>query len=295
MRRPGLISRGGLIVSAPYQRKETIGNATLYLGDCREILRTLPAASVNCCVTSPPYYWQRDYGVDGQMGHEASPDDFVAGLIGVFREVRRVLRDDGVLWLNLGDSYYSGNGQPCGSDPRSPSRNWMREKVRPLDVAGLGFPKKSLLGLPWMVAKALQSDGWTIRSDVIWCRETAFAEPSVKDRPHRQHEYVFLASKSRRYWFDRSALSEESVWHIPHERGVRGHSAAFPLELARRCILSGCPAGGAVLDPFGGSGTVGVVAQMESRASVLSELSPAYFDIACRRIEDALRQERLFA
>ncbi|MGN2244917.1 DNA-methyltransferase [Frateuria sp. GZRR33] len=276
-------------------RIETIGNATLYLGDCREILPTLPSGSVNCCVTSPPYYWQRDYGVDEQMGQEDTPDAFVAALVGVMREVRRLLTDDGVLWLNLGDSYYSGNGQPCGSDPKSPSRNWMREKVRPLDVAGLGFPKKSLLGLPWMVAKALQADGWTIRADVIWCRDTAFAEPSVKDRPHRQHEYLFLASKSRRYWFDRSALEEESVWHIPHERGVRGHSAAFPQEIARRCILSSCPDGGMVLDPFGGSGTSGVVAEKLGRSSILCELSQAYLDIARRRIEDAQRQGRLIA
>ena len=276
-------------------RIETIGSATLYLGDCREILPTLADGSVNCCVTSPPYFWQRDYGMDGQMGQEPTPDDFVAELVSVFRQVWRTLRDDGVVWLNLGDSYYSGNGQPCGNDPRSPSRDWMRKKVRPLDVAGLGFPKKSLLGLPWMVAKALQSDGWTVRADVIWCRETAFAEPSVKDRPHRQHEYVFLLSKSKRYWFNRGALPEESVWHIPHERGVRGHSAAFPMELARRCILSACPAGGLVLDPFAGSGTTGVVAQIEGRNSALCEMSETYFDIACRRIDDAQRQGRLIA
>lgn len=276
-------------------RVETIGSATLYLGDCREILPTLPDESVNCCVTSPPYFWQRDYGVDGQMGQEPTPDDFVAELVDVFKQVWRILRDDGVVWLNLGDSYYSGNGQPTGNDPRSPSRDWMRQKVRPLDVPGLGYPKKSLLGLPWMVAKALQADGWTVRADVVWCRQTAFAEPSVKDRPHRQHEYIFLLSKSRRYWFDLSALPEQSVWHISHARGVKGHSAAFPTELARRCILSGCPVGGTVLDPFAGSGTVGAVAQVEGRDAVLCEMAEPYFDIACRRIDDAQRQSRMFA
>lgn len=260
----------------------------IHIGDCMQSLQKMPDQSIHCCVTSPPYYWQRDYGVDGQLGQEATPDEFVAALVAVFREVRRVLRDDGTLWLNLGDSYYSGNGQPKGSDPRSPSRNWMREKVRPLDVAGLGFPKKSLLGLPWMVAKGLQSDGWTVRADVIWCRETAFAEPSVKGRPHRQHEYIFLMSKSRRYWFDRSALPEQSVWHVPHERGFRGHSAAFPPELARRCILAGCPVGGTVLDPFGGSGTTAGVALAHGRRAVLCELNPEYSELMSARVESVL-------
>lgn len=259
----------------------------ILVGDCIDMMRTLPDQSFNACITSPPYFWQRDYGVAGQMGQEETPEKFVEALVSVFSEVRRVLRDDGVVWLNLGDSYYSGNGQPTGSDPRSPSRDWMRKKVRPLDVPGLGFPKKSLLGLPWMVAKGLQADGWTVRADVIWCRETALAEPSVKDRPHRQHEYVFLLSKARRYWFDRSKLPEQSVWHIPHERGVRGHSAAFPRELVRRCLVSGCPAGGAVIDPFGGSGTVSVVAMQHGRRSTICELNPEYAALARARIEAA--------
>ncbi|WP_312831932.1 DNA-methyltransferase [Pseudomonas lactis] len=259
----------------------------ILIGDCIESMRTLPDSSVQMCVTSPPYFWQRDYGVVGQMGQEETPEKFVSALVSVFAEVRRLLKDDGVIWLNLGDSYYSGNGQPTGSDPRSPSRDWMRTKVRPLDVPGLGYPKKSLLGIPWMVAKALQADGWTVRADVIWCRDTAFSEPSVKDRPYRQHEYLFLISKSRRYWFDRSALPEESVWHIPHERGVKGHSAAFPKELARRCILSGCPEGGVVLDPFGGAGTTAVVAMQEGRKSILCELNPEYAAMAERRIAAA--------
>lgn len=260
----------------------------IHIGDCLETLRAMTDQSVHCCVTSPPYFWQRDYGVDGQMGQEPTPDDFVTALVAVFSEVKRVLNNDGTLWLNLGDSYYSGNGQPTGSDPRSPSRDWMRKKVRPLDVPGLGLPKKSLIGLPWMVAKGLQADGWTVRSDVIWCRETAFAEPSVKDRPHRQHEYIFLLSKSRRYWFDRSALPEQSVWHIPHERGAKGHSAAFPSELARRCILAGCPDGGTVLDPFGGSGTTAGVAMAHGRNAVLCELNPEYAELVPGRIASIL-------
>lgn len=255
-------------------------------GDALSMLGTLPDASVNCCVTSPPYFWLRDYGVEGQIGHEATIDDFVSVLAGVFDEVRRVLRDDGVLWLNLGDSYYSGNGQPHGSDPRSASRNFSRTKLRPLDVSGWDIPKKSLCGVPWRVALELQRRQWTLRSDVIWCRPTALAEPSVKDRPARQHEYLFLLSKSKRYWFDRSALNEESVWHIAHQRGLDGHSAAFPVELAKQCILSGSPAGGVVLDPFGGAGTTALAAQQLGRNAILIELNPAYVEIARNRLSN---------
>lgn len=255
-------------------------------GDCREILRTISDDTFHCCVTSPPYFWLRDYGVEGQIGHEATVTDFVNVIADVFDEVKRVLRPDGVLWLNLGDSYYSGNGQPKGCDPRSSSRNFSRIKLRPLDVSGWDIPKKSLCGIPWLVALELQRRQWTLRADVIWCRETALAEPSVTDRPGRQHEYLFLFSKSRRYHFDKSALHEESVWHIPHQRGLDGHSAAFPVALAEQCIASGCPARGGVLDPFGGAGTTGLAAKRLRRDAVLIELNSDYVDIARSRISD---------
>jgi site-specific DNA-methyltransferase (adenine-specific) len=253
-------------------------------GDCRSVLRTLADESVNCCVTSPPYFWLRDYEVEGQIGHEETVDAFVDEIAGVFDEVRRVLTADGVVWLNLGDSYYSGNGQPTGSDPRSPSRNFSRTKLRPLDQSGWDIPKKSLIGIPWRVALEMQKRGWTLRSDVVWCRPTALAEPSVKDRPGRQHEYLFLFSKSRRYWFDRDALNEESVWHIAHQRALGIHSAAFPEALAEQCILSGCPEGGKVLDPFGGAGTTGVAAKRLGRDAILIELNPTYAEMARSRI-----------
>lgn len=252
-------------------------------GDCRDMLKTLPDESVNCVVTSPPYFWLRDYGVDGQIGHEDTVADFVTVIADVFDEVKRVLKPDGVVWLNLGDSYYSGNGQPKGHEPKSSSRQFSRVKLRPLDKSGWDIPKKSLCGVPWRVALELQTRQWTLRSDVIWCRPTALAEPSVEDRPARQHEYLFLLSKSRRYWFDRSALKEQSVWHIAHQRGLDGHSAAFPVELAEQCITSGSPAGGIVLDPFGGSGTVGVAAERLGRSAILIELNPAYVDVAQKR------------
>lgn len=257
---------------------------TIHTGDCRDVLPTLAAGSVNCVVTSPPYFWLRDYGVEEQIGHEDSVDVFVDVIASVFDQVRPLLADDGVVWLNLGDSYYSGNGQPTGSDPRSPSRNFSRQKLRPLDKSGWDIPKKSLCGVPWRVALEMQRRGWTLRSDVIWCRPTALAEPSVKDRPGRQHEYLFLFAKSRRYWFDRTALREESVWHIAHQRGLDGHSAAFPVELAEQCIASGCPAGGVVLDPFFGAGTTGVAATGLGRHAVGIELNPEFASLARSRL-----------
>lgn len=256
----------------------------ILLGDCRDVLKGLPDASVNCCVTSPPYYGLRDYGVDGQIGLEQHPDEYVAQLVAVFREVRRVLSDDGTLWLNLGDSTYSGNGQPTKTDDKSPNRNWRRRIYHWLDRPGGGLPKKSLLGMPWRVAHALQADGWTLRQEIIWCRPTAFLEPSVRDRPHRQHETIFLLSKSRWYWFDRTALPEESVWHIEPERAVKSHIAPFPVELAKRCIQAGCPEGGVVLDPFGGSGTTGLAALSIGRRAKLIELNPAFASVARERL-----------
>lgn len=256
----------------------------IIIGDCRKSIKGLADESVNCVVTSPPYFWLRDYGMDEQIGHEADLEKFIDVLGELFDDVKRVLHPDGVLWLNLGDSYYSGNGQSTGSDPRSPSRNFSRTKLRPLDVSGWSIPKKSLCGVPWRVALELQKRGWTLRSDVIWCRPTALAEPSVKDRPCRQHEYLFMFSKSRRYWFDRSMLDEESVWHIPHQRGLDGHSAAFPEKLAEQCILAGCKPGGTVLDPFGGSGTTGAVADRLGFDAVLLELNPEYAENARARI-----------
>lgn len=253
-------------------------------GDCREVLFNIEAATVQSCVTSPPYYWQRDYGVECQIGLEPTPEEYVEQIVEVARGVHHALRDDGTFWLNIGDSYYSGNGQPKGSDPRSPSRNFMRERVRPLDVAGLGYPKKSLLGIPWRVALALQKHGWTLRSDVVWCRASAFPEPSVKDRPHRQHEMIFLFSKSRWYTFNRDQLEEESVWHIAHERAVKGHNAAFPVNLASRCIRASTNEGDIVLDPFGGSGSTGVAATKLGRKAVLIDANGEYLETARKRI-----------
>lgn len=177
-------------------------------GDCREILKTLPGQSVHCCVTSPPYFGLRDYGVDGQIGLEQTPDEYVAEMVAVFREVRRVLRNDGTLWLNLGDSYWTAKGASMGVDPKQPARRgWVRPQDRPAPV---GLKPKDLIGIPWMVAFALRADGWYLRQDIIWHKPNPMPE-SVKDRCTKAHEYVFMLSKSARYFYDTDAISEPAT------------------------------------------------------------------------------------
>jgi DNA modification methylase len=256
----------------------------LLVGDVRTRLAPVASNSIHCAVTSPPYFGLRDYGCAEQIGLEPTPDAYVAELVAVFREVRRVLRDDGTLWLNLGDSIYSGNGQPKGEDTKSPARNFSRTTYRWLDKPGMGLPKKSLMGMPWRVAHALQNDGWTVRSEIIWHRVGSFTQAGVYDRPYTKHETIFLLSKSRRYHFDEACRELGSVWSIPHERALRGHSAAYPAEIPRRCILAGCPAGGTVLDPFFGAGTTGLVAAELGRSCIGVELNPAYATIAMQRL-----------
>lgn len=245
--------------------------------DALEAMAQLPANTFNVAITSPPYYWARDYDVSGQIGHEETADEYVAKLIEIFEHVRRVLHPEGVFYLNIGDTYYSGNGQPHGSDPRSPSRNFMRKKLRAVDKSGWAIPKKSMIGIPWKIAFAMQEKGWTLRSDIIWNRCNAFTEPTALDRPYRQYEHIFLFTKTRFYSFDRAELPEEDVWSIPIERSKRGeHSATFPRELVRRCILTGSPKGGCVLDPFVGSGTTLDVAMQLGRHAVGIDLNRKY-------------------
>lgn len=256
-------------------------------GEAATILKLLPSDTFHVVVTSPPYFWARDYQVDSQIGHEDSAEEYVSRLLSVLDEVHRVLHPEGVFYLNIADTYYSGNGQPHGHDPRSPSRNFMRKKLRAVDRSGWDIPKKSLIGIPWKVAFALQERGWTLRNDIIWNRCNAFAEPTAVDRPHRQYEHIFLLSKSRFYSYDRSALGdEEDVWNIPIERGNDiNHNAPFPAELARRCILTGSPPGGFVLDPFVGSGTTLRAALASGRNSIGIDLNPGYVKSVVRMLE----------
>jgi DNA modification methylase len=253
--------------------------AGLMHGNSAECLRELPSGVFNVAVTSPPYYWVRDYGFDGQLGHEESVEAYIDALMEVFDEVQRVLHPEGVFFLNIGDTYYSGNGQPHGSDPKCSSRNFLRKKVRPVDRSGWDIPKKSLIGIPWKVAFAMQHRGWTLRSSIIWNRCNAFVEPTARDRPYRQYEFVFLFSKSRFYSFDRSKLCEEDVWNVPIERSRRAnHNASFPSELVSRCIEVGSPVGGHVLDPFVGSGTTILTALENHRNVVGIDLGAEYID-----------------
>lgn len=262
--------------------------AGLLHGDSAAALKQLPSDVFNVAITSPPYYWVRDYGYDGQLGHEESVDEYIEALMGVFDEVKRTLHPEGVFFLNIGDTYYSGNGQPHGRDPKCSSRDFLRSKVRPVDVSGWDIPKKSLIGVPWKVALAMQQRGWTLRSSIIWNRCNAFVEPTARDRPHRQYEFVFMFSKNRFYSFDRSKLVEEDVWNIPIERSRRAnHNAAFPAELVRRCIEVGSPPGGHVLDPFVGSGTSILTSLKHNRNVVGIDMGDDYIDF----IEGALEAE----
>ncbi len=260
--------------------------AALMHGNSVEKLASLPGDVFNVAVTSPPYFWVRDYGFDGQLGHEESVEAYIDALMAVFDEVRRTLHPEGVFFLNIGDTYYSGNGQPHGSDPKCASRNFLRRKVRPVDVSGWDIPKKSMIGVPWKVAFAMQARGWTLRSAIIWNRVNAFVEPTARDRPYRQYEFVFMFSKSRFYSFDRSKLVEEDVWNIPIERCRRAnHNAAFPSELVRRCIEVGSPPNGHVLDPFVGSGTTVLVAIQNHRNVIGIDMSDDYIDYIQGAIE----------
>lgn len=318
-------------------------------GDCRDVLKTLPDESVHCCVTSPPYFGLRDYGVAGQIGLEPAPDEFVDELVTVFREVRRVLRSDGTCWLNLGDSY--ANDGKWGGHTGG-------KHVKALHCSPIGRNKrytglkpKDLIGIPWRAAFALQADGWYLRKDIIWHKPNPMPE-SVTDRPTSSHEHVFLLAKSASYFYDADAIREaesvpdwddgtrtfggvnkhganvqhgerttgrvagarkrglpprhapyassdqsglddvargggrnaRDVWTIATKPYADAHFATFPPDLAERCIKAGCPQGGVVLDPFGGAGTTGLVADRLRRDAILIEINPEYAAMAERRI-----------
>ena len=316
----------------------------IIIGDTRDKLRALPSDSVDCCVTSPPYYGLRDYGVAGQIGLEETPDAYISELVGVFREVRRVLKPTGTLWLNLGDSYAGANGSGSqGVTGQRASRTFTASTI-----PKLGKPK-DLLMIPARVALALQSDGWWLRSEIIWAKPNPMPE-SVTDRPTSAHEKIYLLAKSERYFFDSDAVAEPAIYHGltgqdpsgfknpenfngKHKDGYRSnrsdkqrghgrrhqgfnerwdameraeqcsgmrnirnvwtiatqpfseaHFATFPPSLIEPCIKAGSPKGGTVLDPFGGAGTTGLVADRFERNAILIELNPEYAVMAERRI-----------
>lgn len=266
---------------------ETHG-VNLVVGDARRILKGLPDEAFQCCVTSPPYWGLRDYGVGGQIGAEINVEDYISDLVAVFREVRRTLKKDGTFWLNIGDSYTSGGRTWRDADSKNQGRAM---SYRPPTPDGL--KPKELVGIPWRLALALQADGWYLRADNIWYKPNCQPE-SVKDRPTRSHEYLFLLTKSERYYYNHEAVQEpaangkkrniRTVWQVNTEGCPEAHFAVFPTALVRPCILAGTQVGDHVLDPFFGSGTVGLVCQGLERECTGIELNEEYADIARRRL-----------
>lgn len=297
---------------------------TILEGHVMTRLKDIPSNSINCCVTSPPYYNLRDYGVDGQIGLEETPERYIDSLVDVFREVKRVLMDNGTLWIVIGDSY---NGSNKASGDTTVDKNLQRtniasHKTNPTKIKGL--KPKDLIGIPWMLAFALRADGWYLRQDIIWHKPNPMPE-SVKDRCTKSHEYVFLLSKSRQYFFDAESIktisrnpaddrgsrgnrkrtpttlisgirnsgvyplaNKRSVWSVPTKPFKGAHFAVFPESLIETCIKAGCPQNGFVLDPFFGSGTVGVVARRLKRNYLGIELNVDYIKIAENRINNTL-------
>lgn len=277
-------------VARVLDRANLTPGAQVIHGDCRAILPTLHDESVNAIVTSPPYWQMRDYGVPEQIGLEPTPDAYIETMVQVFRELRRVLRADGTAWVVIGDSYAQRKGQTSGMWPQRPMRAVHGVTAKgggktywtDHDPREIGLKPKDLLGMPWRLAAALRDDGWFLRSDIIWRKTYAVPEPSL-DRVSKGHEYVFMFARSRSYYFNRETLvargGGDTVWAIA-PGGRQGHSAAFPRELAERCIVAACPPGGVVLDPFGGAGTTGVAARNSGRRAILIEANPDYAKIA---------------
>lgn len=287
-------------------------------GNSLDKLKELPAESVDTCITSPPYYNLRDYQQPGQLGLEDTFQDYIDNLVEVFEEVKRVLKPEGTLWLNLGDSYSSSPTGSIGKSKKQKSnmgshKDFKRNKI-------LSLPQKNLIGIPFRVAFALQAAGWYLRQDIIWNKPNPMPE-SVKDRCTKAHEYIFLLSKSPKYYFDNEAIKEDakfpdgpntpksikavegvysknlqkiganpkrnkrSVWTVTTKPYKGAHFATFPMDLIEPCVLAGCPETGIVLDPFGGSGTTGIVASNLNRNAILVELNPEYIELAKQRIE----------
>jgi DNA modification methylase len=256
----------------------------ILVGDARAKLRELAASSVQCCVTSPPYWGaQRDYEHPGQLGHERTPEAYITEVVAVFEEVRRVLADDGVCWLNIGDSYAASGKGGGGKLMLARGHKWdHRKHLKGWRSPPPGYKEKDLVGIPWMLAFALRNAGWFLRRDIIWDKSAA-TEPARADRPSGSHEMLFLLSKRKRYAFDPEPLPHGTVWKVK-PLGYEGHGAAFPPALIEPCILSGCSKGGTVLDPFGGSGTAGLVADRLQRNAILIEINPEFAALAGRRI-----------
>ena len=285
-------------------------------GDAYTVLKTMEDKSINCCVTSPPYYGLRDYGVNGQIGLEETPEQYINALVKVFHEVKRVLKDDGTLWLNIGDSYWgSGSRGYDFTGKWSESSQIQSGSKGTEDLSAIpkltgnrnGYKNKDLIGIPWMLAFALRTDGWYLRQDIIWHKPNPMPE-SVKDRCTKAHEYIFLLSKSQRYYFDYEQIQEDALCAEDRRKdggrieyggkradGDDEHAQQSFVKIAERRnkrdvwdvtvvpTKAGCPVGGVVLDPFFGSGTTGIVATELNRNYIGIELNPKYIEIINRR------------
>lgn len=265
--------------------------SAIVIGDAKRVLTQIPDNIFQTCVTSPPYWSLRDYDIEGQIGLESSLESYIASLVNVFDQVRRVVREDGTLWLNIGDSYTSGGRTWRAPDKKNPARAM---DVRPPTPDGL--KPKDLIGVPWRLAFALQAAGWYLRADCIWDKPNAQPE-SVKDRPTRSHEYIFLFSKGERYLYDNQAVrgpndrNLRTVWDINTEPNKHAHEAMFPTKLVEPCIALTSHRGDLVLDPFLGSGTAGLVALRLQRRFLGIELNPSYAEDAELRLNGAVIHE----
>jgi site-specific DNA-methyltransferase (adenine-specific) len=263
-----------------------LDGSALILGDAHDVLSAMPEGCVQSVVTSPPYWSLRDYGIGGQIGLEGSVYSFIEALGELFEQVWRVLRDDGTMWLNIGDSYTSGGRTWRAPDKKNVARAM---STRPPTPAGL--KPKDLIGVPWRLALALQERGWYLRSDIIWNKPNAQPE-SVADRPTRSHEYVFLFSKSERYKYNTNAVPgpngrrQRSVWDVKTQAypAARGHFATFPPALVDPCISLSTDEHDLVLDPFAGSGTCALVSATMQRRFAGIELNPDYLEMARNRL-----------
>jgi len=277
-----------------YAEPTTQHPVSIIQGDARDVLKALPGDAFQCAITSPPYWGVRDYGFDGQIGAEPDIDDYIASLVGVFSEVRRVLREDGTFWLNIGNTYSSGGRKWRQEDSKNKGRAMSYRPPTPK-----GLKKKDLIGVAWMLAMACQRDGWYLRNDIIWHKPNGQPE-SVKDRLTVTHEYLFLLTKSERYSFDQQAIRESAmngngrknkrtVWSINTEPSPDAHFAAFPRALVQPCLLAGTKEHDVVLDPFFGTGTVGVVATELGRRCVGIEMKEEFVRMAASRTSNSQR------